>query len=124
MEKDNYLKKVIDDLKERAKELNCLYKVQELLHSRELSQEDIFRGIIKAIAPGWQYPEICQSRIMIRDKEYYSHAYEESKWFLSSDINVQEEKIGELSVSYKSERPQADEGPFLKACLNNSMALI
>ncbi|MEA1896169.1 MAG: PEP/pyruvate-binding domain-containing protein [Bacteroidota bacterium] len=114
MGKDNYVRKVIDDLKERAKELQCLYTVQELLHSKELSQEDIFRGIIKAIAPGWQYSEVCQSRVIIRDKEYHSEGFEESKWSLSSDIHIQDEKIGEVSVSYKGERPLADEGPFLK----------
>ncbi len=114
MGKDNYVKRLIDDLKERAKELNCLYKVQELLHSRELSQEDIFQGIIKAIAPGWQYSEICRSRIIIRDKEYHSEGFEESQWCLNSDIRVQDEKIGEVDVFYMSERPSVDEGPFLK----------
>jgi len=114
MGKDNYVKKVIDELKERAKELKCLYKVQELLHSKDLSQEDTFHGIIEAIAPGWQYHEICQSRIIIRDKEYHSEGFEESQWSLNSDILVQDETIGKVSVFYKSERPLADEGPFLK----------
>lgn len=114
MGKDNYVKKVIDDLKERAKELKCLYKVQELLHSKDLSQDDTFQGIIDAIAPGWQYSEICQPRIIIRNKKYHLDDFEESKWSLSSDILVQDEKIGKVSVYYMNERPLADEGPFLK----------
>jgi len=114
MGKDNYVNKLIDDLKERAKELNCLYRVQELLHSRELNQDDTFNGIIEAIAPGWQYPEICQSKIIIRNSEFHTEGFKESKWSLNSDIRVQNEKIGEVIVSYKSERPPADEGPFLK----------
>ena len=42
------LDKIIIELKERAKELNCLYKVQELLNSSESVDEEICKEIIEA----------------------------------------------------------------------------
>ncbi len=114
MERNNFVEKVIDDLKERAKELNCLYKVQELIHSSDLNQKDIFTGIIEAIPPSWQYPEICQSKIIIQDEEYQSEGYMDSEWVLKTNINIQDKKAGEIIVIYDKKRPQADEGPFLK----------
>ncbi len=50
--KNKPLEKIIDDLKERAKELNCLYEVQEILNNFDASIEDICDGIIKAIPTG------------------------------------------------------------------------
>ena len=53
------LEKIIVDLKERAKELNCLYEVQEILSKFDDPIEKICKGIINAIPPGWQYPDVC-----------------------------------------------------------------
>ena len=40
--------KLLHSLSERAKELNCLYQIEELLRDHECDIEDIFFGIIKA----------------------------------------------------------------------------
>ena len=39
--------KIVHALQERAKELNCLYRVGELLNQPNRDLEDIFRGIIE-----------------------------------------------------------------------------
>ena len=51
-------------LQERAKELNCLYQVGELLSRSNRPLEEIFRGIVEVLPPGWQYPHDCQARIL------------------------------------------------------------
>ena len=57
-------------LRERAKELNCLYQIEELLANDALSLQEVFEGIIKTIPSGWQYPEICQARIIYDNATY------------------------------------------------------
>ena len=52
------LVKIVDDLKERAKELNCLYEIQEILNDFDASLDEICSRIIKAIPPGWQYTDV------------------------------------------------------------------
>ena len=47
---------ILHELQERAKELNCLYRVDELLNQPELPLERILRGIVEILPPGWQYP--------------------------------------------------------------------
>ena len=59
------VEKILRTLQERAKELNCLYRVDELLSRRDLGIEEICRGIIAILPSGWQYPAICEARIMI-----------------------------------------------------------
>jgi len=108
------LDKIIDDLKERAKELNCLYEIQEILNNFDASVDDISKRIIKAIPPGWQYPDVCQVSIEIKDSKYQSAGFIETLWSQCAGINVRDENVGKICVSYKEERPADDEGPFLK----------
>ncbi len=105
---------LIHELKERAKELNCLYKVQELLSQPGSSLEKICQGLIEVLPPGWQYPEDCQVQIRLMGKVYTSPGLSETPWAQVANIFVQDEPIGEIQVYYTQEKPFFDEGPFLK----------
>jgi len=106
--------KLVHELKERAKELNCLYQVQELLNNADLTLDQVCRGIIEVLPPGWQWPDVCQAKIACAGKSYQSEGFMESPWVQSADIVVQDQIIGRISVYYTEERPASDEGPFLK----------
>ncbi len=101
-------------LQERAKELNCLYRIEELLNKPDAAIEEVCQGIIEAIPPGWQYPDICMAKIVLEEKSYHSAHFEETPWVQSAEIIVQEENVGQVSVYYSKEMPHADDGPFLK----------
>lgn len=105
---------LLNDLKERAKELTCLYKVQELLNDKDKTRNDVLWGVIEAIPPGWQFPEICHAKIVIGDSVYQSENFRDSKWVLNSDVIIQNELAGVIYVYYSEKRPVIDEGPFLK----------
>jgi predicted nucleotidyltransferase len=113
-ESDARVAEILRSLQERAKELNCLYRVEQITSSPESSLEDIFRGVIEAIPPGWQYPEICAARIRCADLTCASPTFLETPWMQSVPLVVQGETAGALEVIYTARRPQADEGPFLK----------
>ena len=106
--------RLLHDLRERAKELNCLYEVQELLGNPATTIDEICQGIIEVIPPGWQYPDVCQAEIVHDGKAFRSPGFEKSPWVQSADIVVQDERVGRISVYYTEERPRSDEGPFLK----------
>ena len=101
-------------LHERAKELSCLYKVEEILSNFNLSLEEIFRRVIKVLPPGWQFPESCQARITYGSDVYESTDFEETPHFQCADIRVHDTTVGRVLVSYKKPMPEADSGPFLK----------
>jgi pyruvate, water dikinase len=104
----------LNELKERAKELNCLYKVQELLNQPNLTTEDLCKGVIAVIPEGWQYPETCQVEMSCQDLSFHTDGFKKTPWEMSSDILVQNERFGVLRVVYTEEMPPEDEGPFLK----------
>ena len=45
---------VLRALHERAKELQCLYRVDELLGRGGLPLAEVLQGVIQAIPPAWQ----------------------------------------------------------------------
>jgi pyruvate,water dikinase len=101
-------------LTERAKELNCLYKIEELLNRPDAGLADICRGVIEAIPPGWQYPDVCVAKVTLEGHSAQSPNFKETHWVQYADIKVQDKKIGRLSIYYTEEMPNADDGPFLK----------
>jgi pyruvate,water dikinase len=105
---------LISFLQERAKELSCLYKIEELLSHLDSDVGDICRGVIEAIPPGWQYPHVCMAKITIEGRTYVSPNFLETPWVQSADIVVQGAKVGTISVYYSEQMPRADTGPFLK----------
>lgn len=114
MEQDNTKAAAdIHDLNERAKELRCLYRVNELLNRTELSLSQILRGIVEVLPPAWQFPEQCQARIVFEDQGVESYGYRPSQWAQTANIIVQGENLGSIEVSYREAVPTADKDPFL-----------
>jgi len=101
-------------LQERAKELNCLYRVGELLSQQDRPLEEIFRGIIEVLPPGWQYPHGCQAQIIFENLVIQPPDFIATPWVQKASIVVYGETVGAVEVSYRQEMPKADEGPFLK----------
>jgi len=107
------LNRLVEELKERAKELNCLYEVQETLGQPGVKTQEALNRIIEVIPPGWQYPEICQSEITFGENVFRSAEFVKTPWVQHSDIIVQDQAVGRISVYYMEEKPDLDEGPFL-----------
>lgn len=101
-------------LKERIKELNCLYGIAQLAEVHSDSIDDLLRDLVNFLPLSWQYPEITRTRIMFRGKVYKSREFKVTKWRQISRIFIYNEPVGEVEMFYMEERPPADEGPFLR----------
>ena len=101
-------------LGERVKELNCLYGMSNLVEKKDISLEEILQGTIDLIPPSWQYPEITSARIILEGKEFGTENFRETTWKQTSDIRAHGERIGTVEVCYLEEKPESDDGPFLK----------
>ncbi len=102
------------NLAERAKELTCLYGVSQLATKADASLDEILRGALALIPDSWQYPEVTCARIILGSKEYKSDNFKATRWEQSADINIQGCKEGSVEVYYLIEKPDIEEGPFLK----------
>jgi len=111
---DKSIDKLIASLQERAKELNCLYQIEEILRESEQPMDAICHRVVKVIPPGWQYPDICQAEIELDGQVYHNSDFIRTPWAQSADIVIQGIKIGAINVYYTKEMPEEDDGPFLK----------
>ncbi len=101
-------------LRERIKELNCLYTVSQLAERHLNSLEDLLRDLVNFLPFSWQFPEITCARIIFKEKTYKSKGFKITRWRLLSQIYMYNEVVGEVAIFYLEECPPADEGPFLK----------
>jgi nitrate/nitrite-specific signal transduction histidine kinase len=108
------LTKLAHDLGERVKEQKCLYNISKLDEKPGISLDEIFQGVVDTIPPGWHYPDITCARIIYSGKKYKTANFQETDWKQTSGIHVQGVRIGSLTVGYLEQRPELDEGPFLK----------
>ncbi len=102
------------EVRERVKELGCLYGVAEIIERPGIALDDVYRGVANLLPGSWQYPEIACARITIGDSEFKTENHRETRWRQSSDIKVHGDKVGRVEVCYLEERPESDEGPFLE----------
>ena len=114
MEIEQALQVRTDELEERLKELNCLYGISNLVEQQYISLEEILQGTVDLIPPSWQYPEITCARIIKQDREWKTKNFRETIWKQASDIKVHGELSGNLEVYYLEEKPEINEGPFLR----------
>lgn len=108
------LDEVLRSLQERAKELRCLYEVDEALSSTAYGLEDAMHELIRVIPEGWQYPAACSAQIVLEGRTYHLPDFVESSWVQSAPILFEGQQVGRISVYYDARMPNADEGPFLK----------
>ncbi|MCD4749479.1 MAG: hypothetical protein K8R59_08890 [Thermoanaerobaculales bacterium] len=113
-ESNRPVENLIISLQERAKELNCLYEVEQALSEPDLPLDQAFLRVVEAIPPGWQYPDVCSARIEYAGRNISCADFRTTEWELCADIVVQDEAVGRIRVCYLEERPREDTGPFLK----------
>ncbi|HRW79313.1 MAG TPA: ATP-binding protein [Desulfomonilia bacterium] len=101
-------------LRERVKELNCLYSISSIFEKHGLDLEGILLRTVEVIPDAWQYPEVTCCRISLGDRMVESPDFEETRWRQSQDIVVRGVNQGMLEVFYRKPMPEADEGPFLR----------
>jgi hypothetical protein len=104
----------LDILKERAKELNCLYQVDEVLNNQRLSLPEIFRELTRIIPSGWQFPEVCRARIIYENQSYQTHGFRSSPYAASANIKWDGKTVGQVEVVYITEVVKSEEGIFLE----------
>jgi len=106
--------KTLNKLRERAKELNCLYGLFKIAELPKISLEKVLKMIVNLLPASWQYPRVTCARILYKDKEFKTHNFKVTKWKISTGIKLFGRKAGFVEIYYTKKKPKCYEGPFLK----------
>jgi DNA-binding NarL/FixJ family response regulator len=101
-------------LRERVKELDCLYTISTLQEMHFHSADRFLQSVVDCLPRSWQFPEHACARIVYGEKEYVTEGFHESKWRMAADIFAGGKPLGVVEVFYRKVVPTAAEGPFLK----------
>ncbi len=102
------------ELRERIKELTCLYDIAKLATKPGISRDEILGEATELLPPGWLYPEATVARITVDDATFATAGFERAVALMKSSIVIGGENRGLVEVGYTTEKPDLDEGPFLR----------
>ncbi|OQX26331.1 MAG: hypothetical protein BWK80_11090, partial [Desulfobacteraceae bacterium IS3] len=106
---NNTLKKQIERLRYRIRELNCLYSVSRLFERRYVSLEHTLQKIAMLMPRACPYPEKASVRIVLKEKEYRSRNFSEFPLKQSASVIVNGREIGKVEVFFSepaTEQPE------------------
>ena len=98
----------------RVREQSCLFRLSALLAGSFESVPAALQAAVAIIPSGWEYPDVACARVTVGDHCCTTTPFEESQWWLAEDISIAGEVRGRVEVFYGEQRPEADEGPFLR----------
>lgn len=102
------------NLKERVKELSCLYGLARLAQIPNISLDEFLQGVAALLPPAFQYPSIASGRITMGGIHYSTPGFDENGYILSTDITIGNRKRGSIAVSYPKKETTPLDGLFLK----------
>ena len=99
-------------LRERVKELTCLFELSRIIERPGIGIEDILRETAWLLPSAFQHPDVAGARIELEGAEFASSGFVASRWRLSVPLELFGKPAGFVEVCYREEQPPADNGPF------------
>ena len=100
-------------LRERMKELTCLYNIALLVEQPATPHAELLQSIIEVLPDAMLQPSIAWVRLELDDDVFNAGAGAGSGPALSAQLTVGGRPRGTLAVGYREATPPLDIGPFL-----------
>ena len=100
-------------LRERIKELDCLYTIATLREMHFQAPERFLQAVTDCLPKSWQFPDNACARIIYGSRHYVTDGFAESKWRMAANITNQDGPAGSVEVFYRKVSPTIASSPFL-----------
>jgi hypothetical protein len=114
-------RKLDSDLKERIKELECLYSISGIL-DRQSPLEEVYTEVLDLVRAAFKYPGETCVELIIHNRSYQTRNFSSTRWQLSRPIKIRKVKIGELVVCYLGD--DKVRSPFLREELREILSIL
>jgi two-component system NtrC family sensor kinase len=95
-------------LRERVKELTCLYGIAQAAQRPDASLEDILARIVALVPAAMEYPEVAQTRVVLDGRAYETSGFTYLAEEVIVPIIVGGEERGALEVGYTEAKDQVE----------------
>lgn len=106
------IKTILQNLDNRTKQLNCLYKVDELLTKEESPLEEMLIKLASVIKSGFRYDELCEVAISLNEQRFVTEKFRNNEVKVTVKIKNENHVIGDIQVVYVR-KVIPDKGIFL-----------
>jgi hypothetical protein len=106
------LAQISNNLRERIKELNCLYGISSRRESNDFSLDVLLQEMLNFIPPACQHPEITCARIIFDSYDFKTKNFSHTNWKQTFNITVNNRQIGTLEVYRLEKKLDPEKGLF------------
>ncbi len=106
------LEKLTHDLRERVKEINCLYSLSAFIEKNNITVESLFNEAVETIRNAVRYPGIAAARIKYRHNEFKTENFKETSTRIHKELKILGESVGFIEVCYPDAPPGGPEENF------------
>lgn len=110
----------VHGLRERAKELRCLYRVGSATGQRDETPATVFAAVLEAIPDGWQRPSSTRARIRYLGRSYASEGYVDRAGGIEVPLTAFGSTVGSVAVvdlEFEGDDAWLDEEHELLRCI-------
>lgn len=97
-------------LRERIKELHCLYKVMELTADPLSSVESVYQDVSEVLTESMLHTDLAVARLQLEGSDYYSIGWQAPLLTLSAPILCNDREVGLVEVGYTQHRDTGNDG--------------
>ncbi|MFD1002664.1 sensor histidine kinase [Ohtaekwangia kribbensis] len=88
-------------LKERVKELNCLYKLSKVAWEAKNDFDVIISKTLDILPAAMQHPNLAEASITMHAQDYSTPKFDSSKFIIESELSVDKKKYGKVRIGYR-----------------------
>ncbi len=100
-------------LAERAKELECMYAVDEVLQNKQLAIPAAMEQLVRILPGGFTYPQVCRIQITLNENTYQLQDFPIARQAHESTILIDNWPIGSIKVGYLPGEIEGEEPALL-----------
>lgn len=102
------------ELDHRIRELNCLFRIADLVNQPDISLADVAQGAVRLMPGAWRFPEVACSRVLLDGHEYRTPNFRPAQWFQREPVVAGGEECGFVEVVYLEPRWSPGDVPFIE----------
>jgi signal transduction histidine kinase len=95
------MKDVNHKLRERVKELNCLYEISKVAVASKNDIRALAGRTLKIVPLAMQYPDLAEIEIKIGDSRFSTSLFEKIRIKIKSALNIDKKVFGSITIGYR-----------------------
>ena len=100
-------------LKERVKELNCLYEISKVALEANSDVDAMVAKTLQIMPAAMQYPELAETEIQIGKAKFATSRFDKSSVRIKASLNIDKKSGGSITIGYRGSGSNAKKPSFL-----------